>query len=208
MPDLGSLAMPALYVLTAALVIAVFLTGDGIFLFYVREAPLAVFGTAGIAAFGWAVGAYQLLVLLHIIGAFVFLVAHGASVFVAWRLPSETSGERAAALLDVSRDSLDWVHAGLWLLVTSAVAAGFVGQWWDQLWIWLALDLLLAITAMMYKTATPGYRDAGKRLEDVGPAAWDADAQGLVNRRRATLLMLTGTVALLAIVWLMVLKPG
>ena len=208
MPDLGSLMLPALYVLTAGLVVAVAVTGNGTLLLYVRGIPLAVFGIAGIAALGWAVGAYQLLVLLHIIGAFIFLMAHGVSVFVAWRLPSETNGERAAALLDLSRDSIDWIHAGLWLLVTSGVAAGFVGQWWDRLWIWLALDLLLAITALMYKTAPAAYRDVGTRLEEVGPPAWDADAQALVDRRRATLLMATGTSALLAIVALMVLKPG
>lgn len=196
------------YVLTAALVVAVAFTGNGTLLLYVREIPLAVFGIAGIAAVGWAAGAYQLLVLLHIIGAFIFLVAHGVSVFVAWRLPSETNGEGAAALLEVSRLSIDWIHAGLWLLVTAGVAAGFVGQWWDRLWIWLALDLLLAITALMYKMAPPAYREVGTRLKNVGPGAWDADAKALVDRRRATFLMVTGTSALMAIVALMVLKPG
>jgi hypothetical protein len=200
--------LPALYVLTAALIVAVAITQDGAIPFILTVAPRVTAVVLGLPLVAWAVQSYQLLVLIHILGAFVFVGSHAASVWVAFRLPKESERERAETLLLLSDSSLGWLHAGLALLIVSGVAAGFVGRWWDRPWIWLALDLLLAITAYMYYTAPRSYHPARSSLIDEGGAGWDAAARKLVDRRRAISMMLTGTAALLAIVALMVLKPG
>jgi len=41
-----------------------------------------------------------------------------------------------------------------------------------------------------------------------GPAAWDAEVQGMVDRRQAVVFLVTGTAALVAITVLMVFRPG
>lgn len=206
MPDIGPLVMPGLYVLTAVLVVAVIWAGDGVFPYYLTLRPLYTAVVLGIPLAAWALQNYQLLVFVHISGAFLFVGGHAVSALVAFQLPSETDGARAQALLALSYRSLDWLHIGLAVLILSGVAAGFVGHWWDRPWIWLALDLLLAISAYMY--AVSKYGAARSRLEEGGTAAWDAEVQGMVSRRQAVILLVTGTAAIVAITVLMVFKPG
>lgn len=209
MPDVGPLVMPALYVLTALLVIAVIWAGDGVFAYYLTVRPVYTIIVLGIPLVAWALQSYQLLVLIHISGAFLFVGGHAVSALVAFQLPGETDGARAQALLALSYRSLDWLHIGLAVLILSGVAAGFVGQWWDRPWIWLALDLLLAISAYMYAgNRSKAYSGARNRLEDGGAAAWDAEVRGMVDRRQAVIFLVTGTAALVAITVLMVFKPG
>ncbi|MDP9250743.1 MAG: DUF2269 family protein [Chloroflexota bacterium] len=208
MPELGSLTLPALYALTAALVVAIAITQDGAIPHYLTAWPRATIVVLAIPLIAWALQSYPVLVLIHILGAFVFVGAHAVSVFVAFQVPKETEGTRAEALLLLSASSLGWLHAGLALLIVAGVAAGFVGQWWDRPWIWLSLDLLLAVAAYMYATAPAAYHPARHSLIDEGAPGWDAAARKLVDRRRAMWLMVTGMAALLAIVVLMVLKPG
>jgi hypothetical protein len=43
---------------------------------------------------------YRWIVFLHIFGVFVFLIAHGVSSGVGFRLSKERNPERVAALLD------------------------------------------------------------------------------------------------------------
>jgi hypothetical protein len=45
---------------------------------------------------------YQWMVFLHIAGVFAFLVAHGVSVGVAFRVRLERDPKRIMALLDLS----------------------------------------------------------------------------------------------------------
>jgi hypothetical protein len=206
MPDVGPLVMPGLYVLTAVLVVAVIWAGDGVFLYYLTVRPLYTLVVLGVPLGAWALQNQQLLVLVHIGGAFLFVGGHAASALVAFQLPGETDGARAQALLGLSYRSLDWLHIGLAVLILSGIAAGFVGHWWGRPWIWLALDLLLAISAYMY--AVSKYAAARRLLEEGGTVAWDAEVQGMVSRRHAIIFLITGTAALVAIMVLMVFKPG
>lgn len=209
MPDLGPLVMPSLYVLTAVLVVAVIWAGDGVFPYYLTVRPLYTVVVLGVPLVAWALQSYQLLVLIHISGAFLFVGGHAVSALVAFQLPGETDGARAEALLALSYRSLDWLHIGLAVLILSGVAAGFVGHWWDRPWIWLALDVLLVITAYMYiGNRSRAYSGARSHLEAGGTAAWDAEVRGMVGRRQAVIFLVTGTAALVAITVLMVFKPG
>jgi len=208
MPDVGPLVMPALYVLTAVLVVAVIWAGDGVFPYYLTVRPLYTVVVLGIPLVAWALQNPQLLVFVHISGAFIFVGGHAASALVAFQLPGETDGARAQALLELSSRSLDWLHIGLAVLILSGIAAGFVGHWWDRPWIWLSLDLLLAISAYMYAGNRSTYSSARNRLVEGGAAAWDAEVQGMVDRRQAMLFLVTGMAALAAIAVLMIFKPG
>jgi len=208
MPDLDALILPALYVLTAVLVVAVVVTQAGAFPYYVRTYWVATIVVFGIPVVAYAIGSYQLMVLLHVIGALFFVGAHSASVYVAFALPGETDAKKAEALLLLSAGALDWLHASLAFLLATGVAAAFAGGWWGEPWLWLSLDLLLAITAYMYRASAPAYTPARHALLDEGGPGWDDATRNLVDRGRAVRLMVTGSAALVAITALMIVKPG
>jgi len=209
MLDAGLLVMPALYLLTTVLLVAVIWAGDGVFVHFLTFRPLYTVVGLGVPLLAWALQNQQLLVLIHISGAFLFVGGHAVSALVAFQLPDETDGARAQALLELSSRSVYWLHGGLAVLILSGIAAGFVGRWWDQPWIWLSLDLLLAISAYMYAAnGSKAYSGARTRLREGGAAAWDAEVQGMVDRRQALVFLVTGTAALVAITFLMIFKPG
>ena len=153
---------------------------------------------------------YQWWVFLHIAGAFVFLVAHGVSMGVSLRLRQEREPKRIMALLDVSSSSISGLYVGLVLLLAGGVVAGFVGDWWGQGWIWVALGILVAVMILMYALATNYY----KRLRlivgamaDGSEAVSDERLAELLSGPRPIVLAVLGSGGLLFILYLMLFKP-
>jgi uncharacterized membrane protein len=153
---------------------------------------------------------YQWWVFLHIAGAFVFLVAHGVSMGVSLQLRQERDPRRIMALLDVSSTSISGLYVGLLLLLTGGVVAGFVGDWWGQGWIWVALGTLVVVMILMYALASNYY----KRLRlIVGAMAEGSEAVSeerlaeLLSGPRPVILAVTGFGGLLFILYLMLFKP-
>jgi hypothetical protein len=153
---------------------------------------------------------YQWWVFLHIAGVFVFLVAHGVSMGVSLRLRHERDPKRIMALLDVSSSSISGLYVGLVLLLAGGVVAGFVGDWWGQGWIWVALGTLVAVMIIMYAMATNYY----KRLRlivgamaDGSEAVSDERLAELLSGPRPVALAVMGSAGLLFILYLMLFKP-
>ncbi|MGH2655793.1 MAG: hypothetical protein ACRDIZ_03705 [Actinomycetota bacterium] len=153
---------------------------------------------------------YQWWVFLHIAGVFVFLVAHGVSIGVSMRLRQERDPKRIMALLDVSSSSISGLYVGLVLLLAGGVVAGFVGDWWGQGWIWVALGTLVAVMVLMYALATNYY----KRLRlivgamaDGSEAVSDERLAELLAGPRPVVLAVLGSGGLLFILYLMLFKP-
>ena len=156
---------------------------------------------------------YPWIVLLHVVGAFLFVMAHGISMMVAFRLRTEADRGRIAALLALSGEAVGIMYIGLALLIIGGVWAGFAGDHWGRLWIWTALAILVVITAVMYAVATPfygrmraaaGVTDTGANLK---PPAQESDLAALATSSRPIWLAAVGGIGLLAILWLMILKP-
>jgi hypothetical protein len=155
--------------------------------------------------------------LLHLVGAFAFVLGHGASAMVAMRLRAERNPERVRALLDLSSSSISAMYVGLLLLLIGGIAAGFAAGSWGRLWIWTALVLLIAITGAMYPLGSLHYakvrRAVGMRTfqdkkdaplpEPVSAAELDA----LLAGNQPILLAAIGGGGLLIIIFLMILKP-
>lgn len=158
---------------------------------------------------------YAYIVLLHVIGAFIFALAHGVSFAVALRLRAVTSREQAAALLDLSQMAVGGLYGGLVLLLIGGVWAGFAGNHWDRGWIWAALGVLIVVTVAMYAIATPFYGQMRVAAGASSNAAMEArygdlgadDLAAMAASPRPIWLALVGGVGLLVIVWLMVVKP-
>lgn len=159
--------------------------------------------------------AYPWLVWLHVIGAFVFALGHGTSAVVSFRVRGERERARIAALLDVSQVSQAVMYVGLLLLLVGGIAAGVVGQWFGQLWLWAAIGALVVVLMAMYSIASPYYgrlrgalgQQGYQRKGDPPAPLPDADLVVLLDSRRPEVLAAIGIVGLAIILWLMVFKP-
>jgi hypothetical protein len=154
--------------------------------------------------------AYQWWVFLHIAGVFAFLVAHGVSVGVAFRLRRERDPRRIMALLDLSSWSISLMYIGILLLLTGGIVAGFVGDWWGSGWIWVSLGTLIVVIVSMYAMASGYY----KRLRlivgamaDGSQAVSEEQLAGLLEGPRPWILAVIGFGGLLFILYLMLFKP-
>jgi hypothetical protein len=139
------------------------------------------------------------------------------SAFVAFRLRAARTPEQVTTLMDLSGSSLTLVYVSLLVILASGVAAGFMGNWWGQPWIWLSIGLLIAIATAMYLVGTRYYvqvRHAvgqsapqdpkGATFEPIGPEA----LARLLDSRRPEVLAAIGGGGLSTLIALMVLKPG
>ena len=160
---------------------------------------------------------YSWLVFLHVLGVFGFLMAHGISASVAFKLRNERNAERIRALLDLSSSSLGILHGSIGVLLLTGVIVGFLGRWWGRGWIWLALGLLIAIYIYMgiagsgyysqvRKAAGLEYMEGFKPRPPAEPATSE-EIEALLNRSRPVQLAVIGFGSLAVIAWLMMFKP-
>jgi Predicted integral membrane protein (DUF2269) len=160
---------------------------------------------------------YPWIVLLHVVGAFLFVLGHGASAMAAIRMREERDPARIAALLDLSGASLGMMYGGILVLLIGGVWAAFAGGWWGHLWIWLAIGLLVVITGAMYPLGSQYY---GRVRNAVGLKKYNdpkdapaptptapAELDALLSSPRPFQLAAIGGVGLLLILWLMIVKP-
>jgi hypothetical protein len=157
---------------------------------------------------------YPWIVLLHVVGAFVFILSHGVSAWMTLAIRAERDRSRIGALLDLSQMSIGGAYVGLLLLLIGGIWAGIYGNHFSRGWIWAAVVVLVLVIVAMYAIATPYF---GRLREAVGrPArgnapppvpASDQDVAALAGRAPAMPLLATGVAGLLVLLWLMVIKP-
>ena len=160
---------------------------------------------------------YQLLTLLHVVGVFGFLMAHGVSAGVAFGLRSERNLEQVRALLMLSAKSYPVMYGSLLLLLVVGVILGFMGSWWGQAWIWVSLILLIAIIVLMSlfgsriyggarKLTGLPYMARGKMQPPIKPASAE-EITALLDQGNPMLLTVIGLGGIVIIAWLMMFKP-
>lgn len=160
---------------------------------------------------------YRWLVFVHILAAFLFLLAHGGSANAVFRIRRETERSRLAALLDLSSASLGLGYLSLLVLLAAGIAVGFMGRWWGMGWIWASLLLLILSAVGMYlrssmplnrvrKAAGLPYHD-GKRAQPAGPPASDGDLRAAATAVRPLESAAIGIVPIVLTLWLMMFKP-
>ncbi len=92
---------------------------------------------------------YKPLLFIHIFFGFLYMLSHGASATVAYRLRHESGLERVRALLDLSRSSFTLMYLALLAMLLGGIALGFLGHFWSSGWIWASLVLLVVILVAM-----------------------------------------------------------
>ena len=160
------------------------------------------------------------LVLSHVLAVLAFVLVHGASAIVAFRLRSERDPVRVRALLDLSNAYLNWAYGALMVLLVSGIAAGIVGGWWTsgRLWLWVSVGLLIAVLAGMYGVAAPYFEALRHAVglptfqdvrehRDPPPPATDGELASLLDSRRPATIALIGLGGIGLITGLMILKP-
>jgi len=159
---------------------------------------------------------YAFIVFLHVLGAFVFVLAHGSSMLAAIRIRSERDPVRVASLLELSSLGINLMYAGLGLLMVAGIVAGFMGDHWGRGWIWASIGILVAVTVAMYALGTMFYSRlrvaAGASVPPQLAARYDppptsADVELMAASSRPFVLAAIGGIGLVLIIWLMVVQP-
>src|SRR5205809_5802891 len=86
---------------------------------------------------------YQFWFFVHLVGVFGFLLAHGVSVAVTFKLRGERDPARINALLQLSGSSIKGFYVSLLVLLVGGLAAATVGHLWSKAWIWSAIAVLV-----------------------------------------------------------------
>lgn len=160
---------------------------------------------------------YRPVFYLHILATFTFMLCHGASAVVAFRLRHETSRDRIRALLDLSGYPYNLMLLSLAIVILGGVAMGFLGHWWARGWIWVLLVVLIAIGVAMSILATGHFHRIRKAVglpylagykehPPVEPAPPEEIA-GLIASGRPYLIALIGLGGWAVVLWLVIFKP-
>ena len=153
---------------------------------------------------------YQWFVFIHLVGLVLFAFAHGASSFVAFRLPGQRDRTLVASYLETSLIATRTMYVGLILLLIGGAGAATINGFWTQPWVLGSIVVLVVVIGLMYGLGTGYYMTLRKRLAGTDGAApiSDEDLAGYLDERRPRTLAGVGVLGLLIIIWLMVLKPG
>lgn len=163
--------------------------------------------------------AYLAARYLHFIGIFLFLLAHGVSVGVSFKLKKERDRARIAALLDLSASSYLAMAVGFLLILGSAAAMAYLAQWWRFAWFWASLILLFVLAGVMTPLATMRYSrvrlalglklpmGAKPKKGQENTALTDEEIGKLLESVNPLLLAIVGFGGVAALAFLMMVKP-
>jgi uncharacterized membrane protein len=157
------------------------------------------------------------LILIHILAALVFVIAHAVSAVAMFQVRGQSDRAVLTATLNRSSKAMIVADIALLVLLVGGVILGFVGSRWGSLWIWVSLVLFVVVSwAMLPFAATPmsAVRAAlgiqvRKPKPGVPPAAPKSDEELAAARAalRPELMLVIGLAGLIAITWLMITKP-
>jgi uncharacterized membrane protein len=159
---------------------------------------------------------YNWVVWIHIVGGFTFALAHGVAAGVAFKLREEREVPRVQALLDLSQLATNGMYAGIFVLLGGGIVAAFMAGLWGRGWIWTAIAILVVMFAFMYVRASVYFRDLRRAAGQPYETGKGARAAEPPNESRLAELLASsrpfeiagvGYAGLIAILWLMVMKP-
>src|SRR4029078_9850664 len=155
---------------------------------------------------------YLLFVFEHLAGLVLFAISHGASAFMAFRLRSGPDVPTAQAILKMGQLSITPMYIGLLLLIIGGLGAAASGALFGRPWVIASIVVFIAVLLVMWIVSSPYYMRLRKSLEEraadgAATVTWD-DLKGQLDSRRPEILLSVGTIGLLMLVWLMVIKPS
>lgn len=160
---------------------------------------------------------HQWIVFAHILGVFGFLVFHGVSVAVLFRIRHERDPHTLRTLLDLSNRSLIGMGIGFLVWFIAGVLAGFSGNFWTtgRLWLWASLIVAIVVVALMTPLGR-FYVDRVRRAVGVDPKSGKVDPaftpdpaaiDAAARSGRPMLVAAIGFGGVAVLTWLMMFKP-
>jgi len=160
---------------------------------------------------------YPVMVFLHVLGAFLFFMAHGATIFGMFRLRRDRDPVSVRTFLTVSTSSIQILNISQVLPLATGIIVGFMGRWWGQGWIWASLGLFIGISLLMSfvgashygrvrKAVGLPYFEGFREKPGVEPAPRQ-EVDALLDKAPVGLMSVVGFGGLTAILWLMMFKP-
>jgi hypothetical protein len=157
------------------------------------------------------------LIFLHILSAITFFLAHGTSAAMAFQVRKETDFTRIRALLDLSLSTMILMGVSFLIMGLTGIILPFMIHIWNRGYIWLSIVLMLFVFIYMaiynenhYKelrrlVGSP-YMKGSKQLPAEPPSSPE-EVAALLNKTRATSLVVVGYIVPAIVLWLMVFKP-
>ena len=156
---------------------------------------------------------YNWLVFLHILFAFLFMLAHGAHAAAMLKFRGEPDPEQSLTFLNII-PATTLIRVLTVLMGITGLAAAFITPWWKQGWPWVSMAIFLIIAWVMYRYGA-GYYDIildaamhlieAKKTNTNLPAA-QKEYDDARNSPQAMIVATVGIVGLAIILWLMRFK--
>ena len=160
---------------------------------------------------------YPWVVLIHVLAAFGFAMAHGVSAFAAFAMRASKDPASVRTLLTVSGMSIGALYISLLVLLIAGITAAIMHGWFGQGWPWAAIGVVVVVIIAMYAMASryyAGVRSAvgmpsmnDKKGEPPPAPVSQEELARILDTRRPEALALIGFGGFAILVWLMELKP-
>jgi hypothetical protein len=153
---------------------------------------------------------YRWWVLVHLIGVFGFLLAHGVSTTVLFKVRKERDRDKIRSLLQLSGSTVLPAYMSLLVLLIGGVAGAFQVHFWGFKWIRLSLGILIVAILLMGGIARPYYvkiKEATALRPSGAPRISDEELAAKLSSPVPVAIAVIGFVSLLSILYLMVFKP-
>ncbi len=160
---------------------------------------------------------YRVIVLLHILSALGFIMAHGVSAMMIFKVSRERKYENLCNYLEISGMSMRPAMLALHGVEITGIVLTIMGKWWMMGWIWASLALFALVGFVMGKYAAAYMGRVRKAMGMLSqkelrkgvrpnPAPYEKLLE-IVESGRPRLVASAGLGGLAMIVALMTLKP-
>ena len=154
--------------------------------------------------------AWELWFFVHLVGVLAFVGAHGASMFVLYRVRAERDRRKIAEMIAFSGTTTKPMYIALGVLVVGGVGTAITLHVLAAWWLWISIVILLVTIGLMSALAKPYFQKitAACEVRPSGvPRVSDEELNELLRSGEAHVITAIGGIGLLAILYLMVFKP-
>jgi hypothetical protein len=153
---------------------------------------------------------YRWLLLLHIASVLALLGTHGTSMTVLYRIRRERDRTKVLDLVTLSGETILPMYISLAAIVVTGVLLGLKVHAFSRWWLWVAIVILVAISALMGAIARPYFarvKEACQVRPSGVPRVSDEELGEILSAATAHVIAAIGGLGLLAILYLMVFQP-
>ena len=156
---------------------------------------------------------YRFLVFLHIFGAILFYLGHGATALAMFDLRRHREPAAIRALMRLRVTQIGTFGVGGLMMVIPAIILGFMGDHWGRGWMWGSTVIFILIWGVMGALGRSYYDSIEMALDPQGERAVKAknpetrSLEAVLESGRPWLLAWVGIGGTAVILWLMLYKP-